>query len=165
MAAPGDNTFTLTGSDLVLDLKAAWTGTPNASTSTLSQDGKVVATNNTHDPQAKAQDEFWSIGMWKGVEDTDGKWIYSVPAFESVDSTDNAVFITPLIRDWIPPTLEDYIFVAQFDNLVGVSLAEMNFEGNAETVATGSNWWAVRIKLSAINTFYIISRISFNSFG
>ena len=54
VAAPGDNTFTLTGGDLVLaqtpsgqmlDLKAAWTGTPNASTSTLSQDGTVVATN------------------------------------------------------------------------------------------------------------------------
>lgn len=45
VAAPGDNTFTLTGSDLVLGLQAAWTGTANASASTLSQDGAVVATN------------------------------------------------------------------------------------------------------------------------
>lgn len=56
VAAPGDNTFTLTGSDLVLDLKAAWTGTPNASTSVLSQDGKVVATNLFPTPRLASAD-------------------------------------------------------------------------------------------------------------
>ena len=54
VAAPGDNTFTLTGSDLVLGLQAAWTGTANASTSTLSQDGAVVATNLTTSPKPLA---------------------------------------------------------------------------------------------------------------
>ena len=163
VAAPGDNTFTLTGSDLVVDLQAAWTGTPNASTSTLSQDGAVIATNNTLDPQAKADRLFWPKGTWTAIQGTDGKWTYSISAFDSVNNNDNAVFITPIISDWTPPIVEDYIFVAQFDNLVGVSLAEMNFEANAGTVATGSNWRAVQCKLSANNTVHLAIGIVSNS--
>ena len=144
-------------------LQNHWTGTANASSSILSDDNGTIATNNSVDPQAKANHTFWTKNTGSAVTDTDGKWIYSIPAFDSVNNKSNAVYITPITRDWTPPIGEDYIFVAQFDNLVGVSLAEMNFEFSAGTVATGSNWRAVRCKLSANNTVHLALGIDSDS--
>ena len=44
-AEPGVNTFALYGQNVSHSITTAWTGTADASTSTLSQDGAVVATN------------------------------------------------------------------------------------------------------------------------
>ncbi|MFT8532183.1 hypothetical protein, partial [Bifidobacterium aquikefiri] len=144
--------YHVTGLEENTSLASAWLGTANASTSTLSKDGTVIATNNILDPQGKTNHAFWSQGTYVAVQDTDGKWTYSVPAY---DTADNSCFITPLSRDWTPPTLEDYVLVACFDDLVGLSLDKINFENNAGTLATGSNWRAVRCALSTSNTVHL----------
>ena len=103
VAAPGDNTFTLTGSDLVLDLKAAWTGTANASTSTLSQDGAVVATNLVTDPNALQKVGTWSAtGSTTAVQRPDGHWVYTP------DSDVKDVFI--VFDPKLIPAVNDYLY-------------------------------------------------------
>ena len=76
VAAPGDNTFTLTGSDLALDLEASWTGAANASTSILSDAGSVVATQLYTNPNlltSHLQSFNYTGGSQLAVlEDSDG---------------------------------------------------------------------------------------------
>ncbi|MFT9059694.1 hypothetical protein [Bifidobacterium aquikefiri] len=56
------------------ELVSAWTGTANASSSTLSKDRNVVATNLQTDPSSKQK-----VGMYhaQGVQNSDGTWTYS----------------------------------------------------------------------------------------
>ena len=120
----------------------------------------MVATNNALDPQGKSGHVFWALGANSAVRGADGKYTYSVPAY---GSQSNAVYIKPISRNWTPPKLEDYIFFAQFDNLVGVSLDAIDFEASVETVATGSNWRAARCSLSSSNTIQLALGLISNS--
>lgn len=65
-AEPGVNTFALYGENVSHPVSTAWTGTPNASTSTLPQDGAVMATNLFTNPVPLA-----SALSTKGVVATD----------------------------------------------------------------------------------------------
>lgn len=126
VAAPGDNTFTLTGSDLVLDLKTAWTGTANNSASTLSQGGKVVATNYVTDPDSLRQ-----IGHWNGTGSTtvvqrpDKHWVYT----PSSDANNLSLWI-PIV----PITQNDYVYCEWLGG-TGDGVLE-----NMDTVAKGNGW-------------------------
>ena len=61
-------------------LQTMWNSTPNASTSTLSQDGTVVATNlDTNPSNIRARPWWQSIATWN----SDGTVTYSLPSGET----------------------------------------------------------------------------------
>jgi hypothetical protein len=104
----------------------AWTGTPNASASTLSQDGQVMATNLITDPNALQRVYVWtSTGSTTAVQQSDGHWVYT----PSSDVTLLSVYlpITPVAQD-------DYVYCAWQGGT-----GEGWFE-NMDTVAQGNGW-------------------------
>ena len=107
-------------------LSTQWTGDKNASTSTLSQDGAVVATNYVTDPNALQKVSTWSpVGSTTAVQRPDGHWVYTPDS----DVTRLALFIpiTPLAQD-------DYVYCAWLGG-TGNGYLE-----NIDTVAKGNGW-------------------------
>mgnify|MGYP003586005714 CR=1 FL=1 len=109
-------------------LQNHWTGTPNASTSILSQDGQVVATNLSTDPNALRQMNTWApggSGPTTAARQSDGHWVYT----PGPDGHVLAIFIpiTPLAQD-------DYVYC---DWLGGTGDGYLE---NMDTVAKGNGW-------------------------
>ncbi|MEK0217242.1 hypothetical protein WM014_00020 [Bifidobacterium mongoliense] len=116
------------GGGLVFDTSPStqWTGDKNASTSTLSQDGAVVATNYVTDPNALQKVGTWSpAGSTTAVQRPDGHWVYTPDS----DVTRLAFFIpiTPLAQD-------DYVYCEWLGGTRDASLE------NIDTVAHGNGW-------------------------
>jgi hypothetical protein len=108
---PIDKTYVKTS-----QLTTAWTGTANASASTLSQDGKVIATNIEQKPDRNG----WNNRVYRmsGTKQSDGRWKYD---FSGDNSSYNwGTFCPPSDNDAIP--VGSYI-VAIYDasgpNVVG----------------------------------------------
>ena len=107
-------------------LSTQWTGDKNASTSTLSQDGAVVATNYVTDPNALQKVGTWSpAGSTNVVQRPDGRWVYTPDS----DVTRFALLIpiTPLVQD-------DYVYCEWLGGTGDVYLENM------DTVAHGNGW-------------------------
>ena len=126
--APYDRSsvYRIQGLERNIDLVSAWTGDKNASTSQLSQDGQVVATNYVTDPNALQKVGTWSpAGSTIAVQRPDGHWVYTPDS----DVTILAFFIpiTPLAQD-------DYVYCEWLGGTGDASLE------NIDTVAHGNGW-------------------------
>ena len=126
--APYDRSsvYRIQGLERNIDLVSAWTGDKNASTSQLSQDGQVVATNYVTDPNALQKVGTWSpAGSTTAVQRPDGHWVYTPDS----DVTRLAFFIpiTPLAQD-------DYVYCEWLGGTGDASLE------NIDTVAHGNGW-------------------------
>lgn len=107
-------------------LVSAWTGTPNASASNLSQDGKVVATNWVTDPNALQKVGTWSpAGSTTVAQLPDEHWMYA-PG-KGVTEMTLFIPITPLAQD-------DYVYC---EWLGGTGDGHLE---NMDTVAKGNGW-------------------------
>lgn len=118
--------YRIQGLERNIDLVSAWTGDKNASTSQLSQDGQVVATNYVTDPNALQKVGTWSpAGSTTAVQRPDGHWVYTPDS----DVTRLAFFIpiTPLAQD-------DYVYCEWLGGTGDASLE------NIDTVAHGNGW-------------------------
>lgn len=112
----------------------AWTGTPNASTSTLSQDGQVVATNLDIDP-ACLQIRYCNPTTVSARQNADDTWTYT-----TIDGT----------MRWIIPILTLPVPVPGM--IIFVQWAETNVQQDGvegTLVASGPGWaaYAVNAKL------------------
>ncbi len=126
--APYDRSavYRIQGLERNIDLVSAWTGDKNASTSQLSQDGQVVATNYVTDPNALQKVGTWSpAGSTTAVQRPDGHWVYTPDS----DVTRLAFFIpiTPLAQD-------DYVYCEWLGGTGDAGLENM------DTVAHGNGW-------------------------
>lgn len=143
VAAPGDNTFTLTGSDLALDLKAAWAGTPNASASTLSQDGALVATNAFTDPNAVYQKVAYNctatqVGSYWRYTATDATLSAVTGAFSSKLPVGTVVYYKISSSDvGVPNTVENAVLLKKNSN--GESWWSIYIVGNHAIFLVGGN--------------------------
>lgn len=120
---------TTTGGGLsfgVPDYVKSWTGTANASASTMSQDGAVVATNSCTDPNALQRIGTWSpAGSTTAVQRPDGHWVYT----PSSDVTKLAISI-PIGS----LTQDDYVYCEWLGGMGNGGLENM------DTVAKGNGW-------------------------
>lgn len=126
--APYDRSsvYRIQGLERNIDLVSAWTGDKNASTSQLSQDGQVVATNYVTDPNALQKVGTWSpAGSTTAVQRPDGHWVYTPDS----DVTRLAFFIpiNQLVQN-------DYVYCEWLGG-TGDGYLE-----NIDTVAHGNGW-------------------------
>jgi hypothetical protein len=101
------------GVRFVNGLSSAWTGTSGASTSTLSKDGTLLATNYCSDPKAVTLKTVWHSG---GVQNVDGSYSYTAPT----DYSSGTVYVAPLSDKLAVGT--DYVVAITFDDIGSQSL-------------------------------------------
>lgn len=130
----------------VRQLVSAWTGTPNNSTSTLSQNGKVVATNLDIDP-ACLQIRYCNPTTVSARQNADDTWTYT-----TIDG--NMRWIIPIFT--IPVTVPGMIIFVQWAE---TNVQQDGVEGTL--VASGPGWAAYTVNAKLKMGIYYPVGVSF----